>query len=106
MVRNKTGEFGSGYRDVLKVLCDIDDIDQMESFLEEILTPAERRDVALRWDLMKKLKAGIPQRQIASELGISLCKITRGAKVLRQNQSISNLYLDSGEENGSQNSSG
>lgn len=78
----------------------------MGSFLEEILTPAERHDLGLRWELMQRLKAGLPQRQIAAELGISLCKITRGAKILRQAQSICKSYLESGEENGSQNSSG
>lgn len=106
MVSNDSGKYKSGYNDVLKILCDIVDLDQMESFLEEILTPAERRDLALRWDLMKKLKAGVPQRQIAADLGISLCKITRGAKILRQSKSVSKSYLDSGEKNGSQNSSG
>lgn len=103
MVRNKSGEDKSGYQAIIRVMCDITDIQQMESFLEEILTPAERRDLALRWDLMKKLEAGIPQRQIAAELGISLCKITRGAKILRQSQSICKRYLDAGEKNGSQN---
>lgn len=101
MVRNESGESKSGYRDVLNVLCQIVDIQQMQSFLEEVLTPAERRDLGLRWDLMKKLHAGVPQRQIAAELGISLCKITRGAKILRQSRSVSKSYLDSGEKNGS-----
>ncbi|MCE5186975.1 MAG: trp operon repressor [Planctomycetaceae bacterium] len=106
MVRNRSGEIASGYVSVVKALCDITDSKKMQSFLEEILTPAERRDLALRWDLMKRLKAGTSQRQIASELGISLCKITRGAKVLKNSESISNSYLDSGEENGSKNSPG
>jgi TrpR family trp operon transcriptional repressor len=105
MIRNDFGDCKSGYEAVLKVLCDITDVQRMKSFLEEVLTPAERRDLALRWDLMKKLKAGVPQRQIASELKISLCKITRGAKILRQAQSICKCYLDAGEKNGSKNSS-
>ncbi len=96
----------SGYLDVLRILCDIADPQQMRIFLDEVLTPAEQRDLGLRWGLMKRLNQGMSQRQIAAELGISLCKITRGAKILRQSQSVSKRYLDSGEENGSQNSAG
>ena len=68
----------------------------MRRFLEEILTPAERKDLALRWELMRMLMDGISQRQIAEELGVSLCKITRGAKILKQNDSISKQHLMSG----------
>jgi TrpR family trp operon transcriptional repressor len=65
----------------------------MDRFLSEILTPAELHDLALRWELMNKLSQGDSQRQIASELGISLCKITRGAKILKDMQSISRKFL-------------
>lgn len=53
-------------------------------FLDEIFTPAELHDLALRWRLLEMLRAGVPQRVIAQELGISLCKITRGARVLKR----------------------
>ncbi len=75
------------------VLAGIDDPDQMRRFLEEILTPAERKDLALRWELMRRLTDGIPQRQIAEQLGVSLCKITRGAKILKKEDSISRQQL-------------
>ena len=94
----------SGFRGISDVLCDIRDPDQMKRFLEEILTPAERRDLSLRWQLMKKLKQGIPQRKIAKELHISLCKITRGAKILKQDYSVSNYYLNAGDNCESKNS--
>jgi TrpR family trp operon transcriptional repressor len=67
----------------------------MQRFFEEILTPAEREDLALRWRLMKMLHNGIAQREIASTLGVSLCKITRGAKVLKLKKSISRSILNS-----------
>ena len=56
----------------------------MRRLLDEILTPAELRDLALRWQLVKQLHAGVPQRRIAAELGISLCKITRGSRILKR----------------------
>ena len=78
---------------IVNVLCQLQDRTDMERFLGEVLTPAELHDLALRWELMNKLSQGDSQRQIASQLGISLCKITRGAKILKDVQSISRKFL-------------
>lgn len=78
---------------IIDILCRISNQAEMDRFLSEILTPAELHDLALRWELMNKLSQGDSQRQIASELGISLCKITRGAKILKDMQSISRKFL-------------
>jgi TrpR family trp operon transcriptional repressor len=90
MSKNKTRPDVSG---IVNVLCQLQDRADMERFLGEVLTPAELHDLALRWELMNKLSQGDSQRQIASELGISLCKITRGAKILKDGQSISRKFL-------------
>ena len=89
--------------EIVKVFCEIDDAQVMKDFFDEIFTPAERHDFALRWELMKLLRKGITQRQIASELGISLCKITRGAKIVKNQNSVTNKIINSnlGETNGS-----
>jgi TrpR family trp operon transcriptional repressor len=79
---------------ISNILCRITDPKEMERFLAEILTPAELHDLALRWELMNKLSQGDSQRQIASDLGISLCKITRGAKILKDVQSVSRKFLE------------
>ena len=52
-------------------------------FLEDLCTPSECVDFAKRWALVKELLAGKSQRAIARELHMSLCKITRGAKISR-----------------------
>ena len=80
--------------EIAKVFCRIGDPETMKSFFDEIFTAAERRDFALRWELMKLIREGIPQRQIASKLGISLCKITRGAKILKNPESVTNQIMD------------
>ena len=59
----------------------------MQKLFEELFTQREKYDFALRWRLMKELHQGKTQRDIASELGISLCKITRGSKILKQDDS-------------------
>lgn len=56
--------------------------------LKELLTPAELHDVALRFESLKLLSRGRTQREIAAELGISLCKITRGSRVLKDKNSM------------------
>ncbi len=60
------------------------DPDLIESFLRSLLTPAETADVAARWALVKALDHKIPQREIAKNLGLSLCKITRGSRELKK----------------------
>ena len=61
---------------------------QAGQFLRELLTPGELHDLALRWELVELLAAGVPQRQIAAKLGVSLCKITRGAKILKKRRGV------------------
>jgi len=50
---------------------------------QALLTPREREKIALRWKLVCLLEKGVTQRAIASRLGISLCKITRGSHELK-----------------------
>lgn len=64
-----------------------------EKFLKEMLTPREYHDFALRWELLELLSEGVPQRKIAERLGISLCKITRGARILKAKNSIVAKFL-------------
>jgi len=85
----------SAFKEITQILSEITKPEDVEKFLNEILTENERKDLSLRWDLMRKLHDGIPQRAISSELGISLCKITRGSKILKSGDSIINKILNS-----------
>lgn len=71
------------------------DSDLIEEFLRSLLTPAETADIAARWALVKALDKKIPQREIAKELGLSLCKITRGSKELKKENSSFRRMLSS-----------
>jgi TrpR family trp operon transcriptional repressor len=79
---------------LVRVLCDIDDPRTMKKFVREIFTPSEIEDISKRWKVMELLKQGRSQRSIASELGVSLCKITRGSKVLKKGGSVSDRILE------------
>ncbi|MEN6476976.1 MAG: Trp family transcriptional regulator [Rectinema sp.] len=66
----------------------------IESFLYSLLTPAEADEMAKRWALVKELSDGTPQRRIAENLGLSLCKITRGSRELKKQDSAFRSMLD------------
>src|SRR5690606_9487207 len=83
--------------ELAQVLAEISDIDRMDRLLDELLTRSELHALVQRWRLLKKLKDGVPQRTIAKELRSSLCKITRGSRILKQPDSvISEILKDRG----------
>ena len=73
--------------EVAEAFASLKTADEVRRFLGEICTPSECRDIALRWLLMKELLNGVPQRTIAKHLGLSLCKITRGSKYMKDETS-------------------
>ncbi|HCY87719.1 MAG TPA: transcriptional regulator [Desulfobacteraceae bacterium] len=75
-------------KELLDVVLSLKDKDELESFFKDLFTPAELDDITLRWKLLKDLHAGMTQRKIAEKYGISLCKITRGSKVLKNKASV------------------
>jgi TrpR family trp operon transcriptional repressor len=75
------------------VLANTEDSELIIGFLEELLTPSEIADIAARWALVKELKAKKPHREIAKNLGISLCKITRGSRELKKPDSVFQKFL-------------
>ncbi len=81
-------------KELLRVISEIKEIDDLNSFFEDILTPAELEDISLRWKLLKDLHQGVTQRKIAQKYGISLCKITRGSKVLKKKESVTLKILN------------
>jgi len=71
-----------------EALVSVKSVEEMEHFLRELLTSDELRDVTLRWQLLELLVQGMTQRRIADELQISLCKITRGSRILKEPDSV------------------
>jgi TrpR family transcriptional regulator, trp operon repressor len=78
---------------LLHVISTIDELDELERFFKDLFTPAELDDLTLRWKLLKDLYKGLPQRKIAHKYGISLCKITRGSKVLKKKDGVMGKVL-------------
>lgn len=81
-------------KELLKIISSINDLDELNRFFNDIFTPAELDDISLRWKLLKDLHKGMTQRKIAEKYGISLCKITRGSRVLKDKTSVVLKVLD------------
>ncbi|MDR2094145.1 MAG: trp operon repressor [Treponema sp.] len=85
---------GENIKELALILANIKDGDFIEDFFRCLLTPAEMADIAARWALVKALDKQIPQREIAKELGLSLCKITRGSRELKKPNSAFRRMLN------------
>ncbi len=79
--------------ELISLFSTIEDKEEMQQLFSELFTTSELRDVVLRWQLLKDLTNGTTQRSIASQYNISLCKITRGSKILKDKDSIVRAVL-------------
>jgi TrpR family transcriptional regulator, trp operon repressor len=73
--------------EIAAVLASLPAAEDVERFLASLLTPGESAEIGMRWELVKRLAAGTSQRAIARDLGLSLCKITRGSRELKKKNS-------------------
>ena len=81
------------YEDLLDLFASTNDRESMRLLFEEMFTGAEIKDLEIRWKLMNDLYNHVPQREIASNLHISLCRITRGSKMLKKKEGYVKKYL-------------
>ena len=58
----------------------------MKDFLADLFSPREFSEIALRWQVVKKLDKAEPQRKIARDLGVGIGTVTRGAAELRDEE--------------------
>ncbi len=73
---------------------------EIQKFLQEILTETEISTLSKRWRILKLLSQNKTQREIANMLNVSLCKVTRGSKILKNKNAITTKFLIKGEKNG------
>ena len=74
--------------EIIELFSSTTDKREMRSLFEDVFTDAEREDIAKRWYIFKELYKGTPQRRIAKDMEVSLCKITRGSKTLKRDDSV------------------
>lgn len=81
-------------KELIDVFVKTNDQGSMVLLFQEIFTPNEIDTLTLRWQLLKDLYEGKTQRKIAADRKISLCKITRGSKLLKTKGSYLKKVLD------------
>lgn len=73
-----------GWRRFLTLCCDTKSPEQLNELFELFLTAEERNAIGLRVELISELLKGEKtQREIATDLEISIAKITRGSNALK-----------------------
>ena len=85
-------------KQISKIISKMDEA-EINKFLSEMLTESELSVLSKRWRILNMLSQGITQREIAKELQVSLCKVTRGAKIMKSQGAIVNKYLIKEKEN-------
>lgn len=84
----------SALRDLASVMAKLRAPNDIHGLFFDLLTPTERQALALRWLICQRLVEGVPQRAIAQEFRVSLCKITRGSSELRRDGSVARRILE------------
>ncbi len=83
-------------KEISKALSTLSNEQEIEIFLNEILTESEQCNIAQRWNILKMFNEKYTQRTISEKLGVSLCKVTRGSKVIKRPNSIAKKLLENG----------
>lgn len=71
-------------KELIKLLLNIKTEEEMKDFLLGILTPKELEEIPMRLKIVKMLKKGTSQHEIAEKLGIGVATVTRGSKEIQK----------------------
>lgn len=69
--------------DLAKLLAAARTTGELKRLLNDLLTPQEIDELALRWKIAHELLVGRTQRDIAERLGVSISKITRASRAVQ-----------------------
>lgn len=90
--------YASYIEETIRELCHLlkvaDDEEFTYQFFVNLFTKPELKDFANRWLLVKEIDKGTTQRDIAKKFNMSLCKITRGSKILHDGDSAFRKMLE------------
>ena len=87
-------KINEGYDELVSLIAKTDDANFLTDFFECLFTKPEKIELAKRWLLVKEIEKGTTQREIAKMFGMSLCKITRGSKELKKEDSAFKKMLE------------
>ena len=79
--------------EIYQILNNLKNEKDISTFLSELLTDSEIETLSKRWRILKLLAKGETQRQISKDLNVSLCKVTRGSRILKNKNAITTKFL-------------
>ncbi len=75
-------------KDLVQFLSEVDDELVLEKRLKVLLTPNEISEMVSRLKIIALLDEGVPQRDIAKQLGVGIATVTRGSRALKELKEI------------------
>jgi len=95
MNRNTEGMNNQNLLEICEIISKLNSAEDVKILLNELLTESELSDVIQRWNILKMLIKKESQRNISKVLTVSLCKVTRGSKILKNDKSmIKKILID------------
>lgn len=82
-----------GQNELMDILFSLKTKEELKMMLDDLLTEKEISDITQRYLLMDDLWRGESQRDIAHKRSMSLCKITRGSKMLKKKNGFMRKYF-------------
>ena len=93
----------SNIREITNFILKLRSREELMAFLKEMLSESEIATLSKRWRILSMLAEGRTQRDIVKELNVSLCKVTRGSKILKDKNSVIKKYFMEDSKNGNTN---
>jgi TrpR family trp operon transcriptional repressor len=75
-------------KDLVQFLTEVDDGLVLEKRLKALLTPNEIEEMLRRLKILELLEQGVPQRDIAKQLGVGIATVTRGSRAFKELKEI------------------
>ena len=75
-------------KDLIQFLTEVDDESVLEKRLKVLLKPNEISEMVSRLKIIALLDEGVPQRDIAKQLGVGIATVTRGSRALKELKEI------------------
>lgn len=90
----KASNDGDGWWRFLELCLEIKSTEQLDNFFDLFLTYEEKKDLTNRYLIVQELLKGeLTQREIASELQVSIANITRGSNSIKRIGDVLRKFL-------------
>ena len=81
-------------KELFKTFLQLETVDEVGNFCRDLMTEAEIKEFASRWQVAKELNEGTSQRQVAQKTGSSIATVTRVNQWLQRGMGGYKLVLE------------